>query len=147
VICVAALNFTVGLFAEPAIVGFDLVPMTIGIALLMLPAAGWAVALPHIRVGFMAQAWHVPRATLLVSRPLLKIIGTSATGSLIGFALLIPFRDVTHSALTAGMVPSVVLFAVSAKRRMRRHPNSEFAMPTFPHPFHRRVKGIRKFTR
>ncbi len=140
-ICVGVVTVVAGAVLPPIQFAPDTISLAIVVAIMALPSAVFAFSLPHLTVGPMTSMWRVPRSTYLLSRPMLRLIGTAMIGSLIGIAILAPFSDATCWIILAGFAPSVVLHIVSATRRFRRHSISEFVTPSpFPYPLRRRMR-------
>jgi hypothetical protein len=76
------------------------------LALLARPAAGFAFALPRLRVQAFGSRWRVPAQACLLPRWLIRLL----LGSMMMAA--------TSLALVAG-----------ARKRFRTHPRTEFVMP------------------
>lgn len=130
-VVVAAVSLGAGFLANQSNHEIPVSVARIGIALMIVPSILYAVAFPHIKVGFMARVWHLPKQTYLVSRNLLRLVGSSLLGQLIGTAVLAVFIQGLFLEMLALLVPTSIAFVYSAGRRLRKHPNSEFAL-SFP---------------
>lgn len=107
----------------------------VGIGVLVIPSTAFAFVLPHLKVGFMASVWQLPKNTFLLSRPLLRLIGSSLVGNLLGMIILAFLIGDLHLQGVVLLLPATIVYIYSAGRRLQKHPNSEFAMPMLPYPF------------
>ncbi len=89
----------------------------------------FGLMLPKIRVDGLSASWGVPRATFLLSRPLARIVTSSAIGIAIGGAMAFPFVGMRSSLLVVATVTTAGCMVMATTQRFRRHRCTEWTMP------------------
>ena len=104
--------------------------------LFAVPATIFAWFLPRMDAGPMQEVWRLPKNAFLLNRTLVRICGSTLIGMAISYSILAFSKGGMFVPLAVLNLFSAVAFNLSASKRMRRHPKSEFAMPLpLPYPF------------
>jgi hypothetical protein len=98
-------------------------------ALLALPAAGFAFALPRLRVQFFRSMWRVPSQTYLLPRWFVRLLLGLMLGQAAGLAVDGGMHNSHTSWLAATMALTSLALVAGAWKRFRNHPRTEFVMP------------------
>jgi hypothetical protein len=114
--------------------------LLLGVIFALLIGIPFTYLLPIARANWMHRALQVPRDTFLLSRPLVRLAATGLLGMAIGSVILSVWSDSRHALLCVLCLGLFISLIISASRRFKRHPATEFVMPVpFPYPLRRRM--------
>jgi hypothetical protein len=116
----------------------DAILASVAIPMFVVFGVPFAYWLPIARAKFFGGMSRVPSQTLLLPRCLVCLIATMTIGVAIGMALLGIAVDYRYLMLGLGYMLFSAAFTFSAVRRFRRHPLTEFVMPS---PFRFPLRG------
>ncbi|WP_145390145.1 hypothetical protein [Stieleria neptunia] len=85
--------------------------------------------LPTAKADGMAKHWRVPKRTLILSRPLARLICSGVVGIAIGGAIVAPFVELTLLPIIIAHILMAVAVIIAMRRRFACHPCTEWTMP------------------
>jgi hypothetical protein len=139
-VAIAVLHAAIGLLPENS---RQLPPFAI-LATLMLPAilvgVPFAYWIPNMRVGQIGPRLPVPSQTYMLPRFVVCLSVTTMLGASAGTLVLAVLADARYGLLFVMQLSATIAIFVSAQRRFRQHPSSEFVMRSpFPYPLRKRM--------